>query len=263
MSRIEEKFVELGKKKQSAFIVYLMAGDPNLNTTLEILNSLPKNGVDIIELGMPFTDPIADGPSIQRAGQRSLKSGTTLDKIFQIIKEFRKYNDNTPIILMGYYNPIYSMGVDIFLSKAKKVGVDGLLVVDLPPEEDEELCLPAKKKKLDFIRLATPTTNEKRLKKILKNTTGFIYYVSIAGVTGNKLSSTMTVEENVLQIKNKTNLPICVGFGIRDVKTAKKISEFSDGIIIGSAIVEKLEKNMSVNEILRFCNEISISIKNK
>ena len=262
MSRIKSKFQQLKEKDQPAFIVYLMAGDPNLDTTLEIMKSLPKNGVDVIELGMPFTDPIADGPSIQLAGQRSLKSGTTLKKIFNIIEEFRKIDNTTPLILMGYYNPIYSMGVDSFLKNAKKVGIDGLLIVDLPPEEDEELCLPAKQKNIDFIRLATPTSNENRLKKILKNSSGFIYYVSIAGVTGNKLSSIKSVEKKVNQIKGKTNLPVCVGFGIRNKETAKEISNFSDGIIIGSAIVEKLEKKLPINEILNFCKEISLYVKN-
>tara|TARA_B100001057_G_scaffold492445_1_gene584851 strand:- start:893 stop:1624 length:732 start_codon:yes stop_codon:yes gene_type:complete len=240
-----------------------MAGDPDLETTLNLLKLLPKNGVDIIELGMPFTDPIADGISIQRAGQRSLNSGTNLLKILNIIKEFRKTDNITPVVLMGYYNPIYSMGVENFLNKAKLVGVDGLLIVDLPPEGDNEVCLPAKKKGIDFIRLATPTSNDKRLKKIIKNSSGFLYYVSITGVTGNKLTSIKDIQSKVLEIKKKTDIPVCVGFGIKNNKIAKEIANFSDGVVVGSAIIERIEKKLSLEKIIKFCNELSIAIKNK
>ncbi len=263
MSRINNKFYKLKEKKEPAFIAYIMAGDPDLETTLELLKLLPKNGVDIIELGMPFTDPIADGISIQLAGQRSLNSGTNLSKILCIIKEFRKTDNVTPIVLMGYYNPIYSMGVENFLNEAKLVGVDGLLIVDLPPEGDDEVCLPAQKRDIDFIRLATPTSDDKRLKKIIKNSSGFLYYVSITGVTGNKLTSIKNIQSKVSEIKKKTDLPICVGFGIKNLKIAKEIASFSDGVVVGSAIIDKIEKKLPLEEITKFCYELSIAIKKK
>ena len=263
MSRINNKFKKLKEKKETAFIAYIMAGDPDLETSLKLLKLLPKNGVDIIELGMPFTDPIADGISIQLAGQRSLNSGTNLSKILNIIKEFRKFDNLTPLVLMGYYNPIYSMGVENFLNKAKLVGVDGLLIVDLPPEEDDEVCLPAKKKDIDFIRLATPTSDDKRLKKIIKNSSGFLYYVSITGVTGNKLTSLKSIQNKVSKIKKKTDLPVCVGFGIKNNETAKEIANFSDGVVVGSAIIERIEKKLSLEKIINFCSELSDAIKKK
>ena len=262
MSRIEVKFTDLKIKNKSAFVTFLMAGDPDLHKSLILLKKLPDLGVDIIEIGMPFTDPMADGPSIQKAGQRSLKKGTTLKNVLDLVKEIRKKDNKTPIILMGYYNPIYSMGVNSFLTEAKNSGVDGLIVVDLPPEEDKELCLPAKKIGLDFIRLATPTTSKERVYKVLKNTSGFIYYVSVTGITGSKNLDILQVEKQVKKIKNETNLPICVGFGIKTPEDAKKISSISDGVVVGSSIVELIEKNQSIDKICDYIRSLAKAVHN-
>jgi tryptophan synthase alpha chain len=217
-----------------------MAGDPDPATSLAIIKALPQAGADIIEIGMPFTDPMADGPSIQAAGLRALKAGMTLRKTLDMVRGFRKDDDTTPLVLMGYYNPIYIYGVDRFLADAKSAGVDGLIIVDLPPEEDAELCLPAMKAGLNFIRLATPTTDDKRLPAVLANTSGFVYYVSITGITGSASANTAVVGEAVARIKRHTKLPVCVGFGIRTPEAARGIAENADGAVVGTALVDAL-----------------------
>ena len=221
-----------------------MAGDPDTDTSLAIAKALPKAGADVIELGMPFTDPMADGPAIQAAGLRALRAGQTMKKTIALVREFRKSDDATPIVLMGYYNPIYIYGVDKFLVDAKSAGVDGLIVVDLPPEEDEELCLPALKAGLNFIRLATPTTDDKRLPVVLTNTSGFVYYVSITGITGAAAPDTAKVAAAVKRIKRHTQLPVAVGFGVRNAESARAIAQGADGVVVGSALVEALRASL-------------------
>ncbi len=227
-TRIDTRFAELKKAGRSAFVTFVMAGDPDPATSLEIIKALPKAGADVIELGMPFTDPMADGPSIQAAGLRALKAGMTLKKTLELVRGFRKDDNTTPIVLMGYYNPIYIYGVDKFLVDAKSAGIDGLIIVDLPPEEDDELCLPAMKAGLNFIRLATPTTDDKRLPAVLANTSGFVYYVSITGITGAAAADATAVGEAVARIKRHTKLPVCVGFGIRTPETARAIASHAE-----------------------------------
>ena len=223
-TRIDARFAELAKQGRSAFVTFLMAGDPDPATSLDIIKALPKAGADVIEIGMPFTDPMADGPSIQAAGLRALKAGMTLKKTLDMVRDFRKDDNTTPLVLMGYYNPIYIYGVDKFLADAKSAGVDGLIIVDLPPEEDTELCIPAMKAGLNFIRLATPTTDDKRLPAVLANTSGFVYYVSITGITGSGSADSSVVGEAVARIKRHTKLPVCVGFGIRTPEAARAIA---------------------------------------
>ncbi|WP_284164523.1 tryptophan synthase subunit alpha [Frigidibacter sp. SD6-1] len=252
MTRIEAKFAALGAEGRKAFVAYIMAGDPDLATSLDLMKGLPAAGVDVIELGMPFTDPMADGPTIQLAGQRALEGGQTLQKTLDMVAAFRKGDDKTPIVMMGYYNPIYSRGVETFLKDAKAAGVDGLIVVDLPPEEDEELCIPAQKAGLNFIRLATPTTDDKRLPKVLQNTSGFVYYVSITGITGAAAAQAGDVAPEVARIKAATDLPVIVGFGIRTPETARAIASVADGAVVGSAIVKMVEEKRPVPEILAF-----------
>lgn len=243
-TRIDTRFAELKKDGRSAFVTYVMAGDPDLATSLEIVKALPKAGADVIELGIPFTDPMADGPSIQAAGLRALKGGMTLRKTLELVRGFRKDDNVTPLVLMGYYNPIYIYGVDKFLADAKTAGVDGLIIVDLPPEEDDELCIPALKAGLNFIRLATPTTDDKRLPAVLANTSGFVYYVSIAGITGAAAADSKVVGEAVARIKRHTRLPICVGFGIRTPEAARAIAEKADGSVVGTALVDALQGSL-------------------
>ncbi len=243
-TRIDARFAELKREGRSAFITFLMAGDPDAATSLEIIKALPKAGSDIIEIGMPFTDPMADGPAIQAAGLRALKAGMTLRKTLDMVRAFRKGDDATPLVLMGYYNPIYIHGVDQFLTDAKSAGVDGLIIVDLPPEEDTELCLPAMKAGLNFIRLATPTTDDKRLPAVLANTSGFVYYVSITGITGSASANAATVGEAVGRIKRHTKLPVCVGFGIRTPEAARGIAQNADGAVVGTALVEALRASL-------------------
>ena len=243
-TRIDARFAELKKQGRSAFITFLMAGDPDPSTSLEIIKALPKAGADIIEIGMPFTDPMADGPAIQAAGLRALKAGMTLKKTLAMVREFRKQDAATPIVLMGYYNPIYIHGVDRFLLDANSAGVDGLIIVDLPPEEDTELCLPAMKAGLNFIRLATPTTDDKRLPAVLANTSGFVYYVSITGITGSGSADTAEVGEAVARIKRHTSLPVCVGFGIRTPAAARAIAQKADGAVVGTALVDALRASL-------------------
>ncbi|MBU3261739.1 tryptophan synthase subunit alpha [Roseovarius sp. PS-C2] len=252
MTRIDAKFAELTAAGKKAFVAYVMAGDPDYDTSLEVIKGLPGAGVDIIELGMPFTDPMADGPTIQLAGQRALEGGQTLEKTLAMATEFRKADDTTPIVMMGYYNPIYNRGVDKFLADAKTAGIDGLIVVDLPPEEDDELCIPAQKAGLNFIRLATPTTDDQRLPKVLQNTSGFVYYVSITGITGAAAAQAADVAPEVARIKAKTDLPVIVGFGIRSPETSREIAGVADGAVVGSAIVGKLADGATVPEVLEF-----------
>jgi len=243
-TRIDARFADLAKQGRSAFVTFLMAGDPDPKTSLDIIKALPKAGADVIEIGMPFTDPMADGPSIQAAGLRALKAGMTLKKTLEMVRGFRKDDDTTPLVLMGYYNPIYIYGVDKFLADAKSAGVDGLIIVDLPPEEDTELCIPAMKAGLNFIRLATPTTDDKRLPAVLANTSGFVYYVSIAGITGGASADSKAVGEAVARIKRHTKLPVCVGFGIRTPDAARAIAENANGAVVGTALVDALRGSL-------------------
>jgi tryptophan synthase alpha chain len=257
MNRIQKTFEKLKQTKTPAFISFLMAGDPNVAKSLELIKGLPSSGVDIIEIGVPFTDPMADGTSIQLAGQRALKAGMTLEKVLKMVAEFRSQNNHTPIILMGYFNPIFSMGVNNFLSKAVAVGVDGLIIVDLPPEEDEELCLPCSDYGINFIRLLTPTSDDARLDKLLKQASGFLYYVSITGITGSHEAEIKSVAPQINRIKKKTTLPVCVGFGIKNKENANAIAQFSDGVVVGSAIVDKIASGESSKSILNFCAELA------
>jgi tryptophan synthase alpha chain len=243
-TRIDARFAELNSQGRSAFITFVMAGDPDPATSLEIIKALPNAGADIIEIGMPFTDPMADGPAIQAAGLRALKAGMTLKKTLSMVGEFRKTETRTPIVLMGYYNPIYIYGVDRFLADAKSAGVDGLIIVDLPPEEDTELCLPAMQAGLNFIRLATPTTDDKRLPAVLANTSGFVYYVSITGITGSASADSAAVGDAVARIKRHTKLPVCVGFGIRTAEAARAIAQNADGAVVGTALVDALHASL-------------------
>lgn len=260
MSRIDRTFAKLNSSQKSAFVTYMMAGDPDYDTSFEILKGLPGAGVDIIELGLPFTDPMADGPTIQLAGQRALKAGMTLARTLAMIGDFRQIDDTTPIVLMGYYNPIHNHGVDQFLLDAKTAGVDGLIVVDLPPEEDAELCIPAQKAGLNFIRLATPTTDDKRLEKVRKNTSGFIYYVSITGITGAASASAHQVAPDVARIKASCGLPVCVGFGIKTPDNASAIAAVADGVVVGSAIVELIGAGDSPAQVLDFVAELAEAV---
>ncbi len=243
-TRIDRRFAALKKEGRAALVTFIMGGDPDYDTSLAVAKALPKAGADIIELGMPFTDPMADGPAIQAAGLRALKAGQRMTRTLSLVRDFRKDDDETPIILMGYYNPIYIYGNERFLADAKAAGVDGLIIVDLPPEEDEELCLPALKAGLNFIRLATPTTDDKRLPKVLTNTSGFVYYVSVTGVTGTAAPDTSKVTGAVARIKRHTRLPVAVGFGVKTAQQARAIAEGADGVVVGSALVDALFKSL-------------------
>ena len=243
-TRIDKRFAALKKEGRAALVTFIMAGDPDYDTSRAIAKALPKAGADIIELGMPFTDPMADGPAIQAAGLRALKAGQRMTRTLSLVRDFRKDDDQTPIILMGYYNPIYIYGNERFLADAKAAGVDGLIIVDLPPEEDDELCLPALKAGLNFIRLATPTTDDKRLPKVLTNTSGFVYYVSVTGVTGTAAPDTSKVTGAVARIKRHTRLPVAVGFGVKTAEQARAIAEGADGVVVGSALVDAMFKSL-------------------
>jgi tryptophan synthase alpha chain len=246
-TRIDTRFAELKAEGRAAFVTFVMAGDPDPATALEIVKALPKAGADIIEIGMPFTDPMADGPSIQAAGLRALQAGMTLRKTLQLVRDFRSSDNKTPIVLMGYYNPIYIYGVDKFLPDAKAAGVDGLIIVDLPPEEDAELCLPAIKAGLNFIRLATPTTDDKRLPAVLANTSGFVYYVSVTGITGSASADSSAVSTAVARIKRHTKLPVCVGFGIRTPEAAHDIARHANGAVVGTALIDALKGSLDAD----------------
>ncbi|MGI3169199.1 tryptophan synthase subunit alpha [Pseudooceanicola sp. C21-150M6] len=257
MTRIDATFDRLRAEGKKAFVAYVMAGDPDVATSLDIMKALPGAGADIIELGLPFTDPMADGPAVQLAGQRALAGGMTLQKTLDLVTEFRKFDAETPIVMMGYYNPVYSRGVDKFLADAKNAGIDGLIIVDLPPEEDDELCIPAQKAGLNFIRLATPTTDDNRLPKVLQNTSGFVYYVSITGITGSAEAQADVVGPEVARIKAQTDLPIVVGFGIRTPETAQAIAGIADGAVVGSAIVSEIAQGKSVADVATFVKSLA------
>jgi tryptophan synthase alpha chain len=269
-TRIDTRFAALKNEGRAALVTFLMAGDPDPATSLAIIKSLPKAGADVIEIGMPFTDPMADGPAIQAAGVRALAAGQTMKKTLQLVRDFRAGDTTTPVVLMGYYNPIYIYGVVKFLLDAKAAGVDGLIVVDLPPEEDEELCIPALKAGLNFIRLATPTTDDKRLPAVLNNTSGFVYYVSITGITGTATPDAAKVGSAVARIKRHTSLPVAVGFGVKDAASAREIAQGADGVVVGSALVEALRRSLgasgkaqagTVNAVTKLVAEIAEGVR--
>lgn len=243
-TRIDRRFAALKKEGRAGLVTFISAGDPDLATSQRILAGLPAAGADIIELGMPFSDPMADGPAIQASSLRALKSGQRMTKTLAMVADFRKTDNDTPIVLMGYYNPIYVYGNERFLADAVKAGVDGLIVVDVPPEADEELCLPAIQSGLNFIRLATPTTDAKRLPKVLANTSGFVYYVSITGITGSAAPDVAKVHGEVKRIKASTSLPVAVGFGVKTGEQAKAIAKGADAVVVGSALVTAIEKSL-------------------
>ncbi len=257
MTRIDDTFARLSAEGRRAFVAFVMAGDPDYETSLAVVRGLPEAGVDVIELGMPFTDPMADGPAIQRAGQRALEAGQTMERTLALVRAFREQDARTPVVLMGYYNPIYARGVARFLAEAAEIGVDGLIIVDLPPEEDDELCVPAQAAGLNFVRLATPTTDDRRLPAVLKNTSGFVYYVSITGITGSGAADAGAVGPEVARIKAATPLPVCVGFGIRTPEAARAIAGVADGAVVGSAIVERLGAGESAEDVLAFVRALA------
>lgn len=246
-TRLDRRFAALKADGRAGFVTFITAGDPDFDTALEILRGLPAAGADVIELGMPFTDPMADGPAIQASSQRALKAGASVRQTLELVRRFREADTDTPIVLMGYYNPIYHMGVPRFLDAAREAGVDGLIVVDLPPEEDDELCVPALRAGLNFIRLATPTTDDRRLPAVLANTSGFVYYVSITGITGSASPKAGNVAAAVQRIKRHTELPVAVGFGIKTPEQAAEIARAADGAVIGSAIVSAIAAELDAD----------------
>jgi tryptophan synthase alpha chain len=269
-TRIDTRFAETAREGRAALVTFIMGGDPDLETTLALLKALPAAGADVIELGMPFTDPMADGPAIQAAGLRALAAHTNLAKVLKLAAEFRKADAATPLILMGYYNPIYVYGVPRFLAEAKAAGVDGLIVVDLPPEEDSELCLPAREAGLAFVRLATPTTDDQRLPAVLAHTAGFVYYVSITGITGAATPDYGKVAAAVARLKRHTDLPVAVGFGVKNAESAAAIAKVADGVVVGSALVDALRKSLdrngratagSVKAVTDLVRELAVGIK--
>ncbi|MDY7219835.1 tryptophan synthase subunit alpha [Denitrificimonas sp. JX-1] len=261
MSRIERCFAKLKQQNRAALVTFVTAGDPDYDTAMRIFKGLPEAGADVIELGMPFTDPMADGPVIQLANLRSLKNGQNLAKTLQMVTEFRQDNQHTPVVLMGYFNPIHHYGVSRFIADAKTAGVDGLIIVDLPPEHNDMFCDPAQAAGLDFIRLTTPTTDDVRLPTVLNNSSGFVYYVSVAGVTGGKSATMEHIEEAVARLRRHTELPVCIGFGIRTAEHAAKIARLADGAVVGSAFVELIEQaanaDEAVNAVLTRCRAIA------
>jgi tryptophan synthase alpha chain len=270
--RLAARFAALKTKKQSGLVTFVTAGDPDLDTFAEILAGLPKAGADIIEVGMPFSDPMADGPAIQAANSRAFKAGITLKKVLGAVHQFRKADTDTPLVLMGYYNPIYAYGPENFLKDAKAAGVDGLIVVDLPPEEDAELCEPARTHGLNFIRLVTPTTDAKRLPAVLHNASGFLYYVSVTGITGSKAVDAKPVEAAITELRKHTSLPVVVGFGITAPEQAKAISQFADAVVVGSAIVSRIgsfldahgkPKSGLVKDVLGFVETLAKAAHNR
>ena len=269
-TRIDQRFVDLKREGRAALVTFTMAGDPDTKTSLAILQALPESGADVIELGMPFTDPMADGPAIQAGGLRALNAGQTMKKTLAMVRAFRKGDATTPIVLMGYYNPIYIYGVPRFLADAKAAGVDGLIVVDLPPEEDEELCLPALNAGLSFIRLATPTTDDKRLPAVLANTSGFVYYVSITGITGAAAPDVSKVRAAVTRIKRHTGLPVAVGFGVRTAQQVRAIAAGAEGVVVGSALVNAVKDSLdkkgkatarTVKAVTRLVSELASGVR--
>ena len=246
-TRIDRRFARLKQEGRAAFVTFVTAGDPDYATSLAILKAAPAAGADVVELGMPFTDPMADGPAVQASSLRALTAGQTMQKTLDLVRAFRAGDDATPIVLMGYYNPIYIYGVARFLADAKAAGVDGLIVVDLPPEEDDELCLPALDAGLNFIRLATPTTDDKRLPAVLAHTSGFVYYVSITGITGMATPDAGRVGQAVARIKRHTDLPVAVGFGVKTAAHARAIAQGADGVVVGSALVEAVRESLDAN----------------
>ncbi len=271
IDRIEKKFLDLKTINKKALITFVTAGDPDYSTSLNLIKKLPEAGADIIEIGMPFTDPMADGPGIQASYLRAIEAGQNLIKTIELVKEFRNKNNDTPIVLMGYYNPIYCYGVDKFLKAISMIGVDGLIIVDLPPELDNELCIPAKKHGINFIRLATPTSDEKRLKKILVNSSGFLYYVSVAGITGSKTPQLEDIKKKIDFIKSKCSIPLAVGFGIRTPDQVKNIANISDGVVVGSAIIDRIFEGIEsskgedfiVENALNLVKDLSAALKIK
>lgn len=247
MSRIAKTFAALKNANKKALVTFVTAGDPDVQTSLSILKELPQSGADIIEIGMPFTDPMADGPAIQASSLRALKDGMSIKGVLKLLQQFRSINQDTPVVLMGYFNPIYAYGIKDFVQDAKMAGADGLIIVDLPPEEDSELRIPAQNAGLDFIKLLTPTTDEQRLPKILSSASGFLYYVSITGVTGTKSADVGAVGAHIARIKSHTDLPIAVGFGIKSPQDAANMSKIADGIVVGSALIETMQQNQKVN----------------
>ena len=246
-ARMDKRFADVAAQGRPVLVTYILGGDPDYASSLAIMKALPKAGSDVIELGMPFSDPMADGPAIQVAGQRALKGGQTLAKTIQMARDFRKEDPDTPIVMMGYYNPIYIYGVDRFLDDALEAGIDGLIVVDLPPEMDDELCIPALAKGVNFIRLATPTTDDKRLPKVLENTSGFVYYVSMNGITGSALPDPSLISGAVQRIKGHTKLPVCVGFGVKTAEHARAIGASADGVVVGTAIVNQIASSLTAD----------------
>ena len=271
IDRIEKKFLDLKNINKKALITFVTAGDPDYSTSLNLIKKLPEAGADIIEIGMPFTDPMADGPGIQASYLRAIEAGQNLIKTIELVKEFRNKNNDTPIVLMGYYNPIYCYGVDKFLKDISMIGVDGLIIVDLPPEVDNELCIPAKKHGINFIRLATPTSDEKRLKKILVNSSGFLYYVSVAGITGSKTPQLEDIKKKIDFIKSKCSIPLAVGFGIRTPDQVKNIANISDGVVVGSAIIDRIFEGIEsskgedfiVENALNLVKDLSTALRNE
>ncbi|HTQ13651.1 MAG TPA: tryptophan synthase subunit alpha [Rhizomicrobium sp.] len=260
MTRIAAKFAELRKTNRAAFIPFITAGDPDAETAAAILGRLPAAGADLVELGVPFSDPMADGPAIQASSQRALKAGMTAHKVLDLVRRFRKADAATPIVLMGYYNPIHAYGTARFAKDAAAAGVDGLITVDLPPEEDEVLRAPASAHGIDVVRLATPTTDEARLKTVLDGASGFLYYVSIAGVTGTRSYARGDVEQAVARVKARGSLPCCVGFGIRTPEQAAQIARFADGAVVGSAIVARLQETKSIENVVGFCGDLAKAV---
>ena len=275
MTRIDAKFADLKAAGKKAFVTYVMAGDPSYDSALEVVKGLPAAGVDIIELGLPFTDPMADGPTIQLAGQRALGAGMTLEKTLQMVRDFRKSDDTTPIVLMGYYNPIYIYGNDRFIADSVAAGVDGLIIVDLPPEEDSELCIPARHAGLNVVRLITPTSNDRRLPAILAQASGFVYYVSVTGITGMASAAATSIADAYQRIRKQTNLPIVTGFGIRTPEQAAESASLSDGAVVGSAVVDIIADGVAnptssdaaenraaiVRKVAAFVGELSAAIR--
>ncbi|MDM1708023.1 tryptophan synthase subunit alpha [Thiopseudomonas alkaliphila] len=265
MSRFTECFAKLKQENRAALVTFVTAGDPNYLAAMQIFKGLPAAGADIIELGMPFTDPMADGPAIQKANLRSLANGQNLRKTLQMVSEFRQTNQETPVVLMGYFNPIYHYGVEQFIADATAAGVDGMIVVDLPPEHNADFCTPAQAAGLDFIRLTTPTTDDQRLPTVLAGSAGFVYYVSVAGVTGAGSATMDQVEEAVARIRRHSDLPVCIGFGIRTPEHAAEVAKRADGVVVGSALVNKIEQaendQQAVDEVLALCRELSQGIR--